>query len=78
VVGSRSGGTAELVAHGCNGLLVDPDDVGGFAAALLRLATDPTLVTEMSRHATASMAGRFTTHGEVDTFVDLFSEVRGR
>jgi glycosyltransferase involved in cell wall biosynthesis len=78
VVGSRSGGTAELLAHGCNGFLVDPGDVGGFAAALLRLANDAALVSEMSRHATASMAGRFTTRGEVDTFVDLFSEVRGR
>jgi glycosyltransferase involved in cell wall biosynthesis len=76
VIAARAGATTELVSDGCNGVLIEPDDTEGFAAALLRLAHDPAVVATMSRHATASMAGRFTTEGEVETFVALFSELQ--
>jgi glycosyltransferase involved in cell wall biosynthesis len=78
VIGARAGATTDVVKDGCNGLLVPPDDADGFAAALCTLATDRALTIEISRHAAASMAGRFTTRGEVNTFVDLFSELQRR
>jgi glycosyltransferase involved in cell wall biosynthesis len=78
VIGARSGATTELLTDGCNGLLVDAGDADGFSTALLRLANDTALVEAMSRHALASMTGRFTTRGEVDTFIDLFSELQRR
>jgi glycosyltransferase involved in cell wall biosynthesis len=43
VVASRVGGIPEQVADGETGLLVEPGDVDGLAAALRRLAADPAL-----------------------------------
>ncbi len=44
VLGSQLGGIAELVNHDVNGLLVPYNDIKAWAAALHRLATDPTLL----------------------------------
>ena len=54
VVGSRVGGIPDLVEDGVNGLLVDPDDVAGLAAALRRVLTDPGLADRLGRAAHAS------------------------
>jgi len=40
VVASNTGGIPEIVEHGANGLLVPPNDVAGFAQAILRLEND--------------------------------------
>lgn len=40
VVAMSSGGSAELVEDGVSGLLVDPDDAGGLAGAIIRLVSD--------------------------------------
>lgn len=45
------GDSAELVEHGRLGLVVRPDDVGGLAAAVGRLASDSALRTRMGREA---------------------------
>ncbi len=44
VVGTRSGGTPELISHGVNGLLFSPGSVEELAAALRLLAGDPDLL----------------------------------
>jgi glycosyltransferase involved in cell wall biosynthesis len=40
VIGANLGGIAELVRDGVNGILIAPDDVAAWAAAMLRLAED--------------------------------------
>jgi glycosyltransferase involved in cell wall biosynthesis len=40
VIGGRVGGVPDLVEDGTSGMLVDPDDVEGIAAAMVRLLTD--------------------------------------
>jgi glycosyltransferase involved in cell wall biosynthesis len=45
------GDSAELVEHGRLGLVVRPDDVGGLAAAVGRLASDAALRASMGREA---------------------------
>lgn len=47
VVTGQSGGVAELVEHGVTGVLVEPGDVEGHAAALLELAEDAGLRQSM-------------------------------
>jgi glycosyltransferase involved in cell wall biosynthesis len=43
VIASRIGGIPDIVGDGATGLLVPPGDAGALAAALERLAVDPSL-----------------------------------
>lgn len=50
VAAVRVGGVPELVRHGWNGFLAEPDDADGLAAAVDRLLADPALAAEMGVH----------------------------
>jgi glycosyltransferase involved in cell wall biosynthesis len=56
VVGSRVGGIPDLVQDGQNGLLVEPGDTDGLAAAIVRLAGDRALAERLGAGAHASAA----------------------
>lgn len=60
VIGSASGGMAELIEDGTSGLLVPPRDPAAIAAAVLRLALEPGLATVLGaaarRHITALLS----------------------
>ena len=58
VVGSRGGGIPDVVEDGENGLLVEPGDTAGLAAALERLLTDRELAERLGRGANES-SGRW-------------------
>lgn len=77
VVGTRSGGTPELITDGVNGFLFEPSSAHGLAMALARLAEDPALLARMSTNASADARDRFTLEGEVDAFVDAMTSVMG-
>lgn len=47
VVGARSGGIPDAIAHERSGLLVPPDDVGATADALARVLGDPELARQL-------------------------------
>jgi hypothetical protein len=49
VVGSFYGATAELIRHGENGLLVDPEDATSVSEALVNLLTNPEKAREMGQ-----------------------------
>lgn len=49
VIGARSGGTAELICDGENGLLYTPGDVAELAGAIRRLAHDRPLADRLGR-----------------------------
>jgi glycosyltransferase involved in cell wall biosynthesis len=51
VVGARSGGIPDIVVDGETGLLFDPDDIDGFARALLDLISHPAVRQEMASKA---------------------------
>lgn len=50
VVGSKLGGVAELVHHGRNGLLFEPDNAADLAAQLRRLIDEPALLAALRQH----------------------------
>jgi glycosyltransferase involved in cell wall biosynthesis len=56
VVGARVGGIADLVEDGRNGLLVEPGDTEGLAAALLRVVDDAALAVRLAAGAGESAA----------------------
>ncbi len=58
IVSARVGGATMCVKPGENGLLVNPDDVAGLAAALMKLVGDAPLRTRFAA-ASARMATRF-------------------
>ena len=51
VVASRTGGIPEMLEHEVDGLLVDPGDVCGLAAAVRRMVEDARLRTDCVAHA---------------------------
>lgn len=53
VLAARRGGLAEIVNHGGDGLLFDPDDMEEFAAALGRFVQESTLRRQLSEGARA-------------------------
>ncbi|MGH2354191.1 MAG: glycosyltransferase, partial [Chloroflexota bacterium] len=51
-------GNRDLVAHGHNGFLTRPGDVGALAAAIDQLATEPELVRAMGHHSRQAALAR--------------------
>jgi glycosyltransferase involved in cell wall biosynthesis len=54
VIGARAGGIPDIVEDGVNGLLVDPQDPGSIAAALVRVLSDRELAERLADGAAAS------------------------
>jgi glycosyltransferase involved in cell wall biosynthesis len=54
VIGSRSGGTPDIVRDGVNGLLVDAEDVDALARAIERVLSDHELAERLAAGARAS------------------------
>jgi glycosyltransferase involved in cell wall biosynthesis len=59
VVATAVSGIPELIQHEVNGLLVDPDDPGALADALVRLHLDPALAARLRAAARATVSDRF-------------------
>ncbi|HXN16308.1 MAG TPA: glycosyltransferase family 4 protein [Usitatibacter sp.] len=59
VVASRVGGVPDLIAHGVNGLLVEPGDRAALERALRALLANPELAARLGRAARATIANRF-------------------
>ncbi len=57
VLATRTGGVAEVVVDGENGLLVEPGDADALAAAIRRFVDDGPLAARLRANATASVAG---------------------
>ncbi len=56
VVATRAGGIPDIVEHETNGLLVDPGDTAGLAAAIERIVTDHDLAERLGRAAAEASA----------------------
>jgi len=76
VIGARAGATVDLITNECNGLLFEPGDAGGLAAAIRRTALEPELLERMAKQAQATTDGRFMMEHEVETFVTMFQGLK--
>ena len=78
VVSSRSEGPSWFMRDGENGLMVDIDDVDGFANAFTRLRDDGRLCGTIVKGGNHSLANEFSKKTITDQYLDLFTGKTGR
>jgi glycosyltransferase involved in cell wall biosynthesis len=75
IVATRVGEAPAILDDGHDGLLVDPGDVAGMTAALIRLIADPDLRRRLGEAARAKIAGRFTVEAMTRTYEAIYEEM---
>ena len=74
VVASAVGGVQDQIVDGESGLLVDPDDLDGFARAVRERLADPARAEWMGHNARERVRGAFLGAHHLEQYVDLFGE----
>jgi glycosyltransferase involved in cell wall biosynthesis len=72
VVSSRSEGPSWFMRDGENGLLVDIDDVPGFARAMQQVLTDPALAQDLITGGYGTLMEQFSEEAVSRAYIDLF------
>lgn len=75
VVATRVGGNPEIVQHGVNGMLVDPQEPGQLAAAMNSLLGDPEAREIMGRNGRSIAEERFGIRTAVAGMQELYTEL---
>jgi glycosyltransferase involved in cell wall biosynthesis len=71
-VATRVSGSEEVIQHGANGLLVEPDDSVALAAALRTVLLDPALGDRYGRAARATIVERYSLDQVMRVYLDLY------
>jgi glycosyltransferase involved in cell wall biosynthesis len=77
-VGARTGGIVDIIEDGATGLLFEPRDAAGLAAALQRLLADPVLRAEIGTRARTFVEARFDEAASAERYQALFRELLAR
>ena len=75
VIGTRVDGTREVLQDGDNGLMVEPGDVDGLAAAIVRLAADRELRESLRARAFQTVRQRFDAATMTREIESIYSKV---
>jgi glycosyltransferase involved in cell wall biosynthesis len=75
VISARIAGVPEMIDHGENGLIVEPEDTVALAGALKELLSSPELRTRFARAARAKAEQRFSLKTNVGRVRDLMSRM---
>jgi glycosyltransferase involved in cell wall biosynthesis len=75
IVATRVGGVPELLEDGVHGLLVPPEDPEALAAAVLRVARDEELRTELGARARERQQAEFDLEAMLDRLCELYGEL---
>jgi trehalose synthase len=78
VVASRVGGIQDQIADGTSGVLVDPDDLAGFGAAVSGLLRESCRAQRMGAAAQARVREEFLGVRHLTQYVELFERVLAR
>lgn len=78
VVGTRCGGTPELITDGVNGFLFTPGAAEELASVLKRLKQEPRLLETLSENAGTGVRDRFTIECEVEELVEVIRSAAAR
>jgi glycosyltransferase involved in cell wall biosynthesis len=76
VIGTRSGGTPEIVNHGDTGLLVDENTPAALSGAMRRLLSDPEERRRLGERARQLVASRFTWRQFARQYLEVYALVR--
>jgi glycosyltransferase involved in cell wall biosynthesis len=71
-VATRVSGSEDVIQHGVNGLLVEPEDPQALARALLTLLQDPSLARTYGRAARATIEQHYALDRITDRYVALY------
>jgi glycosyltransferase involved in cell wall biosynthesis len=77
VVSDLDSGIREAIGTD-TGVLIEPDDIDGYAAAILRLDADRALLAKMSLAAMELAKKRFSCESMADRWIQMFSELPGK
>lgn len=75
IVGSRIPGITEVVEHEKTGLLVDEEDIDGFAKALSRCLDEPDFARQLGANARAFVASEYGWSGYVESYEALYQRL---
>src|SRR3954462_15248328 len=78
IVATRAGGIPEIVVDGTTGLLVEPRDHHGMAAAIVRMLKDPALRQRMGDAGFARVKERFTVERMVAETADVYTRIKSQ
>jgi len=74
-VATRVSGSEDIIQHGVNGLLVEPEDYQGMAQALLTLLRDPDLSLKYGHAARSTIEQHYSLPQTMDAFIELYQRV---
>jgi len=74
VVAGRSGGLVDAVDHDKSGLLVDPQDIGAVAEALVSVLTNPAVADRLGKEGRRRVLERFTWEKVIGEARKVFAE----
>jgi glycosyltransferase involved in cell wall biosynthesis len=77
-VATRVSGSEDIIQHGVNGLLVEPEDYQGMAQAILTLLRNPALVQEYGRAARQTTEQYYSFEQVIDRYIELYQRIAGR
>jgi len=77
-VATRVSGSEDIITHGVNGLLVEPEDYQSLAQALLVLLRDPELARQYGRAAHSTIEQRYSLEHITNQYVELYRRMVGR
>jgi glycosyltransferase involved in cell wall biosynthesis len=76
-VATRVSGTEDIITHGVNGLLVEPEDYQGMAQALLTLLRDPARTSAYSKAARETIEQDYALEHITDLYLELYQRMAG-
>ena len=75
IVATNVGGLKEAVSHGQTGFLVEPEDVSGFAEAVITFLKNPALAVDMGKTARRRAKEMFGFERHVDAYDQLYHRI---
>lgn len=77
-VATRVSGSEDIISHGINGLLVEPEDYHSMAQALLTLLRDPGLAQKYGHAARATIEQHYSLVHITDLYIQLYQRITGQ